>query len=102
MSNPNYRDVLVTVNGRQHRIAENYAYLLICTKTGGWELWWKWDGKERLIGGEYHSKKFRIEVKRLVMCNSDSEDGDDGGDRPSSGWNGMVMNRGAGPYGADE
>lgn len=66
---PSYHDVVVFVDGKQYRIADNYAYRLICTKVGGWQLWHIWDGKEQQIGGEFHGNaEFRIEVEGIAIC----------------------------------
>ena len=34
---------------KMHYPETNYAYLLQWTRAGGWELWWKWGGEEKII-----------------------------------------------------
>lgn len=62
---PNYHDVLVIVDGKQYRICDDYSLELACTRVSGWRLW---RNGTTLIGGEYDSAEFRIEVAgtRLV------------------------------------
>ena len=63
-----YHDVEIFVDGQRYRIHENYAYELTCTRVGGWRLWYIWEGASKLIGGEYDSEAFRIEVGGIVIC----------------------------------
>jgi hypothetical protein len=66
---PSYHEVVVIIDGVRHRISDNYAYQLTCTRTAGWELWWVWEGEERCLGGEYHNNaEFVIEVAGVVVC----------------------------------
>lgn len=65
-----YHDVIVRVNGEEHKISKNYAYILMCTKVGGWQLFKKWGHAEQLIGGEFDGGEFIIEVKGVVICDS--------------------------------
>lgn len=67
-TNLSYHDVIVYVNGEAYRIAGNYAFELTCTKVAGWRLWRTWDGASTLLGGEYDSDDFRIEVAGIVIC----------------------------------
>ena len=83
-----YHDVVVIVNGTRYRIADNYAYRLICTRAGGWQLVWAWDKEERLIGGEYDGGKFTIEVAGIVVCGKKQKRAEDA--QPTGGWDGTV------------
>ena len=68
--NPSYHDVIVVVDGTEYRIRTNYAYQLTCTHTAGWRLYFVWDGRERLVGGEYDSDEFLIRVGHMVVVNN--------------------------------
>lgn len=70
---PSYHDVIVHVDGQAHKIRDNYAYELTCTRTSGWRLWWTWGGEPKLLGGEFDSGQFRIEVKGVTVCGSPNE-----------------------------
>lgn len=86
-----YHDVIVYVNGEAHRIANNYAYELSCTKAGGWQLWHKWGGKEaKLLGGEYDGGDFRIEIAGTVICGKKTDGVRDGLPADVGGWTGAV------------
>lgn len=83
-----YHDVIVYVNGVIYKPSENYAYFLTCTKSGGWEFWYKWEGKEKLVGGEYDGGDFAIEVDGKMIV----------GKKPKEirtpqqdGWSGLVL-----------
>lgn len=65
-----YHDVIVYIDEKSYRIADNYAWQLICSKIGGWQLWQNFEDLEELIGGEYDSNNFRIEVAGEVICNN--------------------------------
>lgn len=101
-SYPSYHDIVVTVNGKDYRIADNYAYHLTCTKCGGWNLWYQWMGEERLIGGEFNGdKEFIIRVGEIVVCLAKvyDEDGEEVEtvDRKceeeiGEGWDGRIVN----------
>lgn len=72
-SAPSYHDVVVTIDGTRHKIDDDYRYQLTCTKTGGWELWSKWQSdygdRETLVGGEFYGhKEFRIEINGVTVC----------------------------------
>ena len=82
-----YHDVVVIVNGTRYRIADNYAYRLICTRAGGWQLVWAWDKEERLIGGEYDGGVFTIEVAGIVVCGDPQAAIDT---QSAEGWGGTV------------
>ena len=69
-----YHDVVIFVNGKCHRIKDNYAYELTCTRVGGWQLWRTWEGKSELVGGEYDNEDFRIKVSGRVICGSASDE----------------------------
>ncbi len=68
--NPSYHDVTVFINGEKYKITDDYAYLLQCTRSGGWSLWCKWNGNEMNIGSEYGDTAFRIEVRGVVVCDN--------------------------------
>ena len=87
-----YHDVIVYVDGETHRVAGNYAYQLSCTKAGGWRLFHVWGGRERLIGGEYGSGGFRIEVAGIVICGEKPERATDEVPARVGGWTGEVRN----------
>lgn len=65
-----YHDVVVYVGDVAYRIADNYALQLHCTRTAGWRLYEVWEGKEKLIGGEYEGAPFCIEVAGVVILGS--------------------------------
>lgn len=65
-----YHDVTVIVDGIKYKISDNYAYQLMCTRVGGWELFYKWGGVERLIGGEFNGGEFIIKVHDVVICSN--------------------------------
>ena len=65
-----YHDVIVYIQEKAYRIADDYTYQLTCSKIGGWQLWQLRDNKEELIGGEYDSDNFRIEVAKEIICNN--------------------------------
>lgn len=69
-----YHDVAVIVNGVTHKISNNYAYHLMCTRTGGWELWSRWDKKEELIGGEFNGDDFEIKINDLTILKVNKTD----------------------------
>ena len=66
-----YHDVVVIIDGVRYPIKDNYSYVLSCTKVGGWNLYNKWNGKETLIGGEFESDSFQIEVDNIIICGED-------------------------------
>jgi hypothetical protein len=70
---PTYHDVVVIVDGTRYRIRDSYAYKLTCTRVGGWCLFYEWAGESRLIGGEYDSNEFVIEVRGVVVCRGATE-----------------------------
>lgn len=63
-----YHDVKVFIDGFEYAIRDNYAYELACTRCAGWRLWWKWNNEYKLLGGEYDSEQFRIEVAGKIIC----------------------------------
>lgn len=69
-----YHEVAVFVDGKRYGIWANYAYDLRCTRAGGWELWWVWNGRERRIGGEFDGKPFRIEICGVTVFDSELSD----------------------------
>lgn len=62
-----YHDVVVYVEGMRYYLTDNYAYVLTCTKSGGWELWERWKNSERLLGGEFSGKPFAIEIRGIMV-----------------------------------
>ena len=65
-----YYDVVVTIAGKEHRIADNYAYQLGCSRARGWSLWWKWEGEEKCLGEEFGRAPFKITVGGNVIVDS--------------------------------
>jgi len=82
-----YWDVVVYADGVEYRPSENYALELVCTKAGGWQLWYIWEGKERQIGGEFFGKPFCITVRDMVIVGTKPEH-----PKPPEpfGWSGFV------------
>jgi len=89
---PSYHDVVVYCGNVEYRIADNYAYKLTCTKTGGWRFWFIWDKVEKLLGGEYDGKPFCITVKGRVICEKKPNWKDIKKPSGAEGWNGVVAN----------
>jgi hypothetical protein len=50
-----YHDLYITTASIPRTSIFNLPYGLVvtCTRSAGWELWNKWDGKEELLAGEY-------------------------------------------------
>lgn len=69
-----YHDVVVTVNGTDYKISDNYAYLLECCRVSGWQLWFRWDRDVRMIGGEYNYDDFKITVGGRVILDVRDKD----------------------------
>ena len=91
MKNYHYHDVVVIVGGIPHRIDDNYAYQLHCSRCGGWGLYLIWDGNEKKIGEEFGIESFKIMVGDLVIC--DTPGNPELTAAPVaviSGWNGVV------------
>lgn len=86
-----YHDVIVYVNGEPHKISANYSYDLICTKSAGWQLWWRpmSGAAPRQLGGEFHGGAFRIEVRGVVVCDNGVVAGKPV-PAPADGWDGAV------------
>lgn len=64
----NYHDVKIVIDGKEYKIIDNYAYELTCTRVAGWRLWWTWNGKSTLLGGEYEFNEFAIYVNDIKIC----------------------------------
>lgn len=47
-----------------------YGLLVTCTRTGGWELWDRSEGKEDLLAGEFGDKGLRLDVGGHVIVDS--------------------------------
>jgi hypothetical protein len=80
MSNPSYHAVVVIVDGQRFRIADDYELELTCVRVAGWRLWRNPIGAPSrepvLIGGEFDSKEFRIEVAGNIICQNSSSESD--------------------------
>ncbi len=79
---PSYHDVRVFCDGVEHRIDRDYSLELMCTKVAGWRLFrrsTKYGGGEHhdLLGGEFDSESFRIEVRGVVIVDSASRPDED-------------------------
>jgi len=88
-----YHDISVIINGKEHKISNNFAYQLNCSKCGGLALWWIWDGEETQIASEFSDGQFQMKVGDKIVF--------DNGNKPikndveiSGGWNGWVQNGG--------
>lgn len=67
----NYHDVVVFVDGKRYPLSKaTYGLQLQCCRVSGWQLWFSWKSTNRLIGGEYDSEDFRVEVNGFVICQS--------------------------------
>jgi len=71
MDKLSYHDVSVIVNGKIFKISNDYGLLLTYTRIGGWQLWYNQTNK--LIGGEYDSKEFKIQIGSTVICNEEGK-----------------------------
>lgn len=69
---PSYHDVVVYIGDESYGISASYAYELTCTRTRGWSLWLRLEGKPPvLLGGEFEGTgRFRIEVAGRAICDS--------------------------------
>lgn len=73
MSKPSYHDLHITTAEIPRTSIFNlpFALFVICTRTGGWELWEKWDGKERQLAGEYNNDNgLRLDVNGTIIVDS--------------------------------
>lgn len=55
-----YHNVECIVDNKRYKISNNYAFLLMCTRVGGWEFWERWDKHEKLIASEFGNQNFEI------------------------------------------
>lgn len=85
-----YHAVKVYIGNKLYRIKDNYAFQLHCTKCAGWQLYFVWMGKEKLLGGEYDGEPFCIEVGNKVICGKKPKVIEE--PTPIGGWNGVVNN----------
>ena len=90
---PSYRDVVVYVGNVRYCPSQNFALILDCTKVGGWQLWYKWSGVERLIGSEFGAEPVCIEVAGTIIL---GEKPDHVEDPTPFGWSGIVERDGGG------
>ena len=85
-----YHDVKVYVGNKMYKPSWNYALQLMCTKAGGWNLFYVWMGKEKILGGEYEGEPFCIEVSDMVIVGKKPEVIEE--PEPIGGWTGEVNN----------
>lgn len=57
-----YHDVVVYCGDSAYKLSDNYAYQLMCTRSGGWSLWYIWQGENKLIGEEFGKEPFCITI----------------------------------------
>ena len=101
---PSYHDVKVICGPNRLELwpSRNYALQLRCTKCGGWDLWYIFEGKEQSICGEYGHGPMRIEVDGMVILDTyarhyDESDLQDIAELrqpislPGAGWDGTVV-----------
>ena len=62
-----YHDVAVYCGSLKYVISDNYAYHLSCSRTGGWSLWYKWAGEEKLLGEEFGGEPFCVTVAGIPI-----------------------------------
>jgi hypothetical protein len=67
MSKNSYHDVVVWCGETKWVISEQYALHLTCNRTSGWELWWLWEGKEKLLGSEFGDEPFCVAVHGVAI-----------------------------------
>lgn len=68
-SSPSYHDLYITTASiaRTSIFDLPYGLIVMCTRTGGWELWLRTD---RQIGGEYGERGLRLDVNGVVIVDS--------------------------------
>lgn len=73
-----YHDLYITTSFFDRTSIFNlpYSIQVICTRTGGWEVWEIWDGTERQLGGEWAGpeKWLVLDVAGHVILDSRKED----------------------------
>ena len=67
-----YNDISIQFNDSRHSfINMPYDVVLQCTRAGGWELW---QGRTKLLAGEYDTTKLKIFFKDIMICGKYEKD----------------------------
>ncbi len=86
-----YHDVSVFVDGAHYQPSKNYALTLECCKAAGWRLWRRWQGEEKLIGGEFDGSGMTIVIAGVVVLGPPPPIDPLG--PPTYGWDGEMTTR---------
>lgn len=71
LAKASYHDIVVYCDGQRYELGtDSYSLMLTCTRAGGWELW---DCRECLIGGQFHSAQFSLEIAGVLVCGKKPE-----------------------------
>lgn len=68
-----YHDLYVTTESMERTAFSNmtFGHMVICTRVGGWELWFHHDDKrEQLVAGGFDTNGLRLDVNGTVICDS--------------------------------
>jgi hypothetical protein len=75
---PSYHDLYITTKDTERTSIFNLPYNVevVCTRTGGWQVWHRPDdrGEKRLLAGEYHTDKLKLDVAGHIICDTLLED----------------------------
>lgn len=63
-----YHDVEVQFDGQRIRLFDaSYSLMLTCTRAGGWRLYTRFNGEEKLLAGEYDNPPLEIFINGIQV-----------------------------------